>query len=296
MFHGSMAALITPFMDDQQVDYAALAELIAWHIKEGTDGLVVLGTTGESPTITHSERNKLVQFVLAEVNERLPVIIGTGTNATAQSIEYTEQAMALGANAALVVTPYYNKPTQEGLYQHFAAVAKSSPLPIILYNVPGRTGCDLHNDTVARLADMPNIIGLKDATADLSRADDFVARGLEMDLYSGDDATAMQLMLKGGKGVISVVANVAPAKMAQLAKAALAGDSATAESINTELTALYQASVCESNPIPTKWMLKQLGMIQPNLRLPLTPLSEAHHTAALAAMQHAGVLSAEKSE
>ncbi len=295
MFHGSMVALITPMFEDGQVDYEALASLVKWHIDEHTDALVVLGTTGESPTINESEREKIIQFVLSEANERVPVIVGTGANSTEKSIQYTEQAMALGANAALVVTPYYNKPTQQGLFEHFSAIAKAAPLPLILYNVPGRTGCDLSNDTAERLSALPNIIGLKDATGDPSRAKDFLRRQLEMDLYSGDDATAMSLMAAGGKGVISVVANIVPKLMHEMAAAAVAGDVETADEIDSRLQDLYAASVVESNPIPSKWALTAMGKIQSGIRLPLTPLAESHQSTVKSALKAAGVIQ-EKSE
>ena len=296
MFHGSMVALITPMLDDKQIDYEALARLIAWHLEEKTDALVILGTTGESPTINQTEREKIIQFVLAEVNERVPVIIGTGTNNTEQSIHYTEQAMAFGANAALVVTPYYNKPTQQGLFEHYVAIAKATPLPIILYNVPGRTGCDLTNETVERLAITPNIVGLKDATGQINRAEDFFKRQLPLDLYSGDDATALQLMELGGKGVISVVANIVPRLMHNMATAALTKNKSKAEELNRQLHDLYSASTVEANPIPTKWALSQMSKIRPSLRLPLTPLSGKCQGTMRAAMQKAGISLVEISE
>jgi 4-hydroxy-tetrahydrodipicolinate synthase len=289
MFHGSLVALVTPMQPDGAVDYASLAELVEWHIASQTNGLVILGTTGESPTIEAVERRQIVQRVTNQVRGRIPVIVGTGTNSTKHTIELTRQAMEMGADAALLVTPYYNKPTQEGLYQHFAAVAESVPLPHILYNVPGRTGCDLLPETIHRLTHYANIIGVKEASGEVSRVPQLA--GTELDLLTGVDANNMEFILAGGKGSISVVANVAPELMHALCAAALKGDRQQAEKYEQRLQGLYKTLFLESNPIPVKWALHEMGMIKSGIRLPLTPLNEQHYEAvreALRQAQHPG--------
>jgi 4-hydroxy-tetrahydrodipicolinate synthase len=288
MFHGSLVALVTPMQPDGAVDYASLAELVEWHIASQTDGLVILGTTGESPTIENSERRQIVQRVINQVHARIPVIVGTGSNSTRHTIQLTQQAMEMGADATLIVTPYYNKPTQEGLYQHFSAVAQKVPVPQILYNVPSRTGCDLLPDTILRLNRYANIIGVKEASCDVSRVEKLLSA--ELDLLSGDDATAAAFMLAGGKGVISVVANVAPAAVHALCEAARQGHRHQVEKQDQQLKALYQALFCEANPIPVKWALHEMGRIKSGIRLPLTPLNESCHTAVRNALIESGCL------
>lgn len=284
MFQGSMVALVTPMHSSGSIDYLALEKLIAWHIEQGTDGLVILGTTGESVTIDFAERREIIQCALSCVKGRVPVIVGTGSNATQHAIEFTKQAMQLGADATLLVTPYYNKPTQEGLFQHYRAIAKAVAIPQILYNVPGRTACDLLPQTVARLSAFSNIIGIKEATGNVDRLKALKALNIPMDFYSGDDFTALPFMLAGGHGVISVVANVVPALTAQLCKAALTQDLDTAKRIDAQLQPLARALFIESNPIPTKWLLEKMGFIQSGIRLPLTTLSAVHHAPVSAAL------------
>lgn len=291
MLTGSLVALVTPMREDGAVDFPALARLVDWHVAQGTDGIVSVGTTGESATLDMSEHIEVIQRTLEYARGRVPVIAGTGANSTREAIELTAAARGLGAQACLLVTPYYNKPTQEGLYQHFKAVAEAVAIPQIVYNVPGRTGCDLKNDTVERLAGVPNIAGVKDATGDLERARDLMRRvGGRLALYSGDDATGMEFMLLGGQGVISVTNNVAPAAMSALCRAALAGDRATAERLNTSLAALHQELFCESNPIPVKWALAEMGRIGRGIRLPLTPLAAACHARVREAMRQAAAI------
>jgi len=274
MFHGSIVALITPMNSDGSIDYTSLGKLIDWHIDNKTDGLVVLGTTGESATIEHHERHDIITFAIARVNHKIPVIVGTGSNSTAHTIALTREAMELGADAALIVTPYYNKPTQEGLFQHFSAIAKAVPIPQILYNVPSRTACDLLPETIARLSIFSNIIAVKEATGDLNRLKQLLNLNLSVDYFTGADPNNMEFMLLGGKGVISVVANVAPKEIHDLCVASRNGDRSTAEKINSRLEKLYSALFIETNPIPTKWALEKMGLIPSGIRLPLTPLSE----------------------
>ncbi|MEW6612787.1 MAG: 4-hydroxy-tetrahydrodipicolinate synthase [Pseudomonadota bacterium] len=291
MFQGSMVALVTPMQDDGTLDEVRLRELVEWHLSEGTDAIVAVGTTGESATLNETEHLRAIQIVVEQVRERAPVIAGTGANATSEAIALTTAAAELGADAALLVTPYYNKPTQEGLFQHYRAIAQACPLPQILYNVPGRTGCDLQPATIERLAAIPNIIGVKEATGNITRAEEILARcGGRMDVYAGDDASALALMLLGAKGVISVTANVAPGDMARMCRAAREGDLATARTLNDKLLPLHVDLFLESNPIPVKWALAEMGRIGPMLRLPLTPLSESLRPQLLASMRQAGCL------
>ena len=289
MFHGSLVALITPMHSDGSIDFASLEKLIDWHIENKTDGLVILGTTGESATIESNERREMIAVSVARARHKMPVIIGTGTNATHHTIELTREAMSLGADAVLLVTPYYNKPTQEGLFQHYRAIANAVPIPQILYNVPSRTCCDLLPETISRLSQCANIIGVKEATGDLNRLKKLLSLDLKMDFYSGDDATAMEFMLMGGKGVISVAANVAPKLFHELCAAALKGDRNTAEKINQSLAELIKTLFIETNPIPTKWALQKMGLIQSGIRLPLTPLSSMHHEKVQVAMREMGL-------
>lgn len=291
MFHGSMVALVTPMHADERLATDALARLVDFHIEQGTDAIVAVGTTGESATLDMDEHCRVIREVVEFARDRVPVIAGTGSNSTREAIALTRCAMEAGADACLLVTPYYNKPTQEGLYQHHKAVAEAVPIPQILYNVPGRTACDLLPETVERLAGVPNIVGIKDATGNLERARELLRRcGERMDVYSGDDATALELMLLGGKGVISVTANVAPRAMHELCKAALAGRRDEAAAINARLAALHEVLFVEANPIPVKWALAEMGLIPPGLRLPLTPLAPRYHDSVRQALRQAGVL------
>ena len=290
MLQGSLVAIVTPMQEDGALDIDALRSLIDFHIEAGTDGIVIVGTTGESPTVNFDEHCLLIETAVRHTAGRVPVIAGTGANATSEAIELTAKARALGADACLLVTPYYNKPTQEGLYRHYKAVAEAVDIPQILYNVPGRTACDISNETVLRLSQIPNIVGIKDATGNMERGSDLIARAPEdFAVYSGDDASCMSLMLMGGRGVISVTANVAPKLMHEMCIAAIAGDAIKARSINQKLLALHQKLFVEANPIPVKWVLQQMGMIQSGIRLPLVPLSSTHHEALRLAMHDAGI-------
>lgn len=276
---GSIVALVTPMLPDGAVDDAALERLVEFHLDNGTQGIVAVGTTGESATLTVPEHAAVIRRVVEVVAGRVPVIGGTGANATAEAIELTRAAKQAGVDACLLVTPYYNRPTQEGLYRHFRAVAEAVAIPQILYNVPGRTACDMGNDTVRRLAEVPHIVGLKDATGELDRAGDLIASvgAAGMRLYSGDDATCCEAMLLGYDGVITVTGNVVPRQMRALCDAALAGDDAQARRIDALLQPLHRDLFLEPNPIPVKWLLADMGLIGPAIRLPLTPLSEAFH-------------------
>lgn len=290
MLHGSLVAIVTPMQEDGALDINALQSLIDFHIAEGTDGIVIVGTTGESPTVNFEEHCSLIKTAVDYTAGRVPVIAGTGANATAEAIELTRHAKDLGADACLLVTPYYNKPPQEGLYQHYRAVAEAVDIPQILYNVPGRTACDISNETVLRLSQIPNIVGIKDATGNMERGSDLIARAPKtFSVYSGDDASAMSLMLMGGRGVISVTANVAPRLMHALCEASIAGDAQTARAINEKLLGLHQKLFVEANPIPVKWVLQQMGMIKSGIRLPLVPLSAAYHDTLRLAMKNAGI-------
>ena len=274
MVSGSIVALVTPMHASGNVDWAALERLIELHAANGTAAIVSVGTTGESATLSVEEHGEVIRHSLAAVAGRMPVIAGTGGNATAEAIELTALARDLGASACLLVTPYYNKPTQEGLYQHFRTIAEAVDIPQILYNVPGRTGCDMLNDTVLRLCEVPNIVGIKDATGNLDRGRELLSRCPgDFAVYSGDDATAAELMLAGGRGNISVTANVDPARIAALCGAALAGDAARTRALDAELAEINRVLFIESNPIPVKWALLEMGLIGPGIRLPLTPLS-----------------------
>jgi len=290
VFSGSMVAVVTPMTEAGEIDLQAWEGLLQWHAQQGTDAVVVVGTTGESPTVTLAEAGELVRRAVVVLGDRVPVIAGTGTNSTASSIERTRALAAAGAQAALVVTPYYNKPTQEGLYQHFRAVADASPIPLILYNVPSRTGVDLLPDTVVRLAAHPRILGIKESTGSLARVEELVARcGKDLEIYSGEDPIAVQSIAAGARGLISVTANVAPALMHDLCEHALAGRLEEAEAIDDRLQGLHRALFTESNPIPVKWAVAELGHIPGGLRLPLTPLSPQHHAVVREAMRAAGI-------
>jgi 4-hydroxy-tetrahydrodipicolinate synthase len=290
MITGSLVAIVTPMHEDGRLDMARFRELIDWHVAEGTDGIVVVATTGESPTVDFDEHKELIRVAVDHAKGRIPVVAGTGGNSTAEAVELTGSAKKAGATACLSVVPYYNKPTQEGLYRHFRRVAETVDLPMIVYNVPGRTVADLANDTVMRLAQVPGIIGIKDATANIERGTDLIKRApRNFALYSGDDATALALILLGGHGTISVTANVAPRLMHEMCAAALVGDVKKAREINLRLLALHQKLFVEANPIPVKWALAQMGRIEPGLRLPLTPLAERCHDEVREALAEAGI-------
>jgi 4-hydroxy-tetrahydrodipicolinate synthase len=291
MITGSLVAIVTPMLEDGRLDIPRFKSLIDWHIAEGTDGIVVVGTTGESPTVGFDEHKELIHVAVAHAAGRIPIVAGTGANSTAEAIELNESAKRAGAAACLSVVPYYNKPTQEGLYRHFKAIAEAVDIPNILYNVPGRTVADMANDTTLRLAQIPNIVGVKDATASIERGTDLVKRApKDFAIYSGDDATGLALMLMGGHGVISVTANVAPRLMHEMCAAALAGDVARAREANFKLLGLHKQLFVEANPIPVKWAVAQLGLIEGGIRLPLTPLSAQYQDIVREAMREAGVL------
>ncbi len=288
---GSLVAIVTPMFEDGSLDIPSLNALIEFHIDQGTDGIVIVGTTGESPTVDFDEHCLLIKTAVNQVNGRVPVIAGTGANSTKEAIELTQKAKELGVDACLLVAPYYNKPTQEGLYQHFKAIADAVDIPQILYNVPGRTACDITNDTTLRLAAHTNIIGIKDATGGIERGTDLLLRApKDFAVLSGDDATAMSLMLLGGKGVISVTANVAPKLMHEMCVAAVAGDVKTACEINAKLFQLHQKLFVEANPIPVKWVLEQMGLIKSGIRLPMVHLSAQYHEVLRSACKPAQLL------
>ncbi|MFN4065400.1 4-hydroxy-tetrahydrodipicolinate synthase [Parazoarcus communis] len=290
MITGSIVAIVTPMHEDGSLDFERLRSLVDWHVAEGTDGIVVVGTTGESPTVNVDEHCELIRVCVEHAAGRIPVIAGTGANSTAEAVALARFAQKAGATAHLSVVPYYNRPTQEGLYQHFRTIAEAVELPLILYNVPGRTVADLSNDTTLRLAQIPNIIGVKDATGSIDRACDLIERApKDFALYSGDDMTVAAFLLLGGHGTISVTANVAPRAMHDMCAAALSGDARTAREINARLVGLHRQLFCEANPIPVKWAVAQMGLIGGALRLPLTPLAEACHERVRLAMRQAGI-------
>ncbi len=290
MLQGSMVAIVTPMFEDGSLDLDSLRDLIDFHINAGTDGIVIVGTTGESPTVDVAEHCLLIKTTVEHVAGRVAVVAGTGANSTTEAIELTAKAKTLGVDACLLVTPYYNKPTQEGLYQHFAAVAAAVDIPQILYNVPGRTSCDMSNDTVLRLASIKNIVGIKDATGSIERGTDLLLRcPKDFAIYSGDDATGMALMLLGGHGVISVTANVAPKLMHEMCVAAMAGSVKKACEINAKLFGLHQKLFVEANPIPVKWVLQQMGLIQAGIRLPMVNCSAQYHDVLRAEMKKAEI-------
>lgn len=291
MLKGSLVAIVTPMHADGTLDLASLRALIDYHVEQGTDGIVIVGTTGESPTVDFEEHCLLIRTAVEQAAGRIPVIAGTGANSTREAIELTRQAKSAGVDACLLVAPYYNKPVQEGLYQHFKAIAEAVNIPQILYNVPGRTGCDLVNDTVLRLAQLPNIVGIKDATGNIERGSDLLRRApANFAVYSGDDASTLALMLLGGHGTISVTANVAPKLMHAMCAAALAGDVMTAREINFKLLPLHQKLFIEANPIPVKWVLAEMKLIESGIRLPLTPLASQYHDALRDAMRSANII------
>ncbi|MBU0688116.1 MAG: 4-hydroxy-tetrahydrodipicolinate synthase [Gammaproteobacteria bacterium] len=291
MITGSLVAIVTPMHEDGSLDLEAFRALIDFHIAEGTDAIVVVGTTGESPTVDLAEHELLIAEAVKHANKRVPIIAGTGANSTKEAIELATFSKKVGADASLTVVPYYNKPTQEGLYLHFKAIAEAVDMPHILYNVPGRTGADMSNDTVLRLAQIPNIIGIKDATGNIERGSELLQRApKDFAIYSGDDASTLSLMLLGGHGTISVTANVAPKLMHEMCAAALKGDVATAREINFRLLGLHRKLFIEANPIPVKWAVARMGKMKNVLRLPLTPLTPAAQPAVEEAMRQAGVI------
>lgn len=284
-----MVAIATPMFEGGEVDYESLAQFVEFHIENGTDALVPAGTTGESATLDHAEHCEVIKFVVQQVKGRIPVIAGTGANSTHEAIELTKQAKIDGADACLLVTPYYNKPTQEGLILHHQAIAKAVAIPQILYNVPGRTACDMLPETAIRLSEVEHIIGIKEATGEIDRCKKILAESKPgFLLISGDDDTAMEFLLAGGRGVITVVGNVAPKLFHQLCMAAIDGDRKSAEEINAKLSSLNKDLFIESNPIPVKWCLQEMGLFPPTLRLPMTPLSSEHHETLRQALRAAG--------
>ncbi len=287
---GSIVALVTPMNADGSVDLDCMRRLMDWHIAEGTDAFVIVGTTGESPTVNVDEHAELIRVAVEHSGKRVPIIAGAGGNATAEAIVLTRYAQMAGADASLQVVPYYNKPTQEGMYQHFRRIAEAVELPMILYNVPGRTVADMSNQTICRLADVPNIIGVKDATGNIARGIDLLRQVPEgFSVYSGDDSTALALMLCGAKGNISVVANVAPKNMHLMCTAAIKGDVETARKLNNLLLPLSQQLFVEPNPVPVKWAMTEMGMIPPGIRLPLVPLGEQWRDGVRQALKESGV-------
>lgn len=288
---GSLVAIVTPMQEDGALDLDAFRTLLDWHVREGTQGVIVVGTTGESPTVDFDEHCLMIRTAVEHVAGRIPVVAGTGGNSTREAIALARFAQKAGADMSLSVVPYYNKPTQEGLYRHFRAIAEAVDMPHILYNVPGRTVADLQNETVLKLAEVPNIAGIKDATANMERAADLLrCRPADFVVYSGDDATALALILLGGDGVISVTANVAPRLMSEMCRSALRGDVNGAREANNRLMGLHRQLFCESNPIPVKWALRESGRIKGGIRLPLTPLASGLQEQVRAAMRQAGAV------
>ena len=288
---GSIVALVTPMHEDGRIDYAGLRQLINWHIAEGTDCIGVVGTTGESPTVSVEEHGEIIRVAVEHAAGRVPIMAGTGGNATSEAIELTRHAKQVGADCSLQVVPYYNKPSQEGMYRHFKAVAEAVDLPMVLYNVPGRTVADLQHDTVLRLAQIPGIVGIKEATGNIERAAWLIKQAPKgFSIYSGDDGTAVALMLLGGHGNVSVTANVAPRLMHELCMAAIEGDVKRATAIHLRLLALHRQLFCEPSPAPAKWALSRLGRGQPHVRLPLLPLSDAGQALVEQALRDGGLL------
>ncbi|MGK5078312.1 4-hydroxy-tetrahydrodipicolinate synthase [Janthinobacterium sp. HLX7-2] len=291
MIKGSIVAIVTPMHADGSLDFSGLRKLIDWHIAEGTDGIVIVGTTGESATVSVEEHCELIQLTVEHAKGRIPIIAGAGGNSTAEAIKLTRYAKDAGADAVLQVVPYYNRPTQEGMYRHFKAIAEAVDIPVILYNVPGRTVADMSNETIVRLSAIPNIIGVKDATGNIGRGIDLLRLvPADFAVYSGDDPTAMALMFCGGHGNISVTANVAPRAMHELCVAAMAGELATAIAINNKVFPLHQKLFVEPNPVPVKWALAEMGLMPAGIRLPLVPLADNCHATVRDALRDAGLL------
>lgn len=291
MITGSIVALVTPMhAASLEVDWSSLEALVEWHVEQGTNGIVAVGTTGESATLDVTEHQRVIKVVVDQVAGRIPVIAGTGANSTAEAIILTQAAKEAGADACLLVTPYYNRPTQEGLYLHYKAISEAVGIDQILYNVPGRTACDMLPETIIRLSKLANIVGVKEATGDLTRVATLkTGCGDAFAIYSGDDATGRELMAMGGHGDISVTANVAPKLMSEMCAAAIAGDSASAAAIDMSLAALHSALFLEANPIPVKWAVSEMGLMENALRLPMTPLSEEYQDTVVAALSAAGI-------
>jgi 4-hydroxy-tetrahydrodipicolinate synthase len=291
MIQGSIVAIVTPMHPDGSLDLPGLRKLIDWHITEGTDGIVIVGTTGESPTVSVDEHCELIKVAVEHTAKRIPIIAGTGGNSTTEAIELTHYAKSVGADASLLVVPYYNRPTQEGMYRHFRKIAESVDLPAILYNVPGRTVADMSNETILRLAQIPGIVGVKDATGNIGRATDLIRLASKsFAVYSGDDPTAMALMFCGGKGNISVTANVAPRSMHELCVAAMSGKVAEAVALNNKMLPLHNKLFVEPNPVPVKWAMAEMGLMPAGIRLPLAPLAAEYHETVRAALRESGVL------
>ncbi|MGM0449945.1 MAG: 4-hydroxy-tetrahydrodipicolinate synthase [Pseudomonadota bacterium] len=291
MITGSLVALVTPMDAEGRIDWECLDKLVDYHVEAGTNAIVAVGTTGESSTLKPDEHINVIRRVVSHANGRIPIIAGTGGNSTHEAVDLTREAAEIGVDACLLVVPYYNKPTQEGLYQHFRTVAEAVDVNQILYNVPGRTSCDMLNETTNRLADIPNIVGIKDATGNVSRGEELVRMvGDRIAVYSGDDGTSLELMLRGGSGNVSVTANVAPRLMAQTCAAAVSGDEAEARRLDGILTPLNRKLFLEANPIPVKWAMHQMGLIGPGIRLPMTPLSEEYRDDVLEALRASGCL------
>lgn len=291
MIQGSIVAIVTPMHADGSLDLPGLCKLIDWHIAEGTNGIVIVGTTGESPTVSVEEHCELIKVAVEHTAKRIPIIAGTGGNSTTEAIELTNYAKSVGADASLLVVPYYNRPTQEGMYQHFRKIAEAVDLPAILYNVPGRTVADMSNETMLRLAQVPGIVGVKDATGNIARGSDLIRLAPKsFAVYSGDDPTAMALMFCGAKGNISVTANVAPRGMHELCAAAMQGKVAEAVAINNKLLPLHNKLFIEPNPVPLKWAMTEMGLIPAGIRLPLVPLGADCHDTVRAALRESGVL------
>jgi len=291
MLVGSLVAIVTPMFEEGRIDYDSLGHLIDWHIDSGTRGIVVVGTTGESPTVNVDEHADLIEYAVKHASSRVPVIAGTGANSTAEAIDLSQHAQKVGADMSLSVVPYYNKPSQEGLYQHFRKIAETVDMPHILYNVPSRTVADLQNETVFRLAEVDNIVGIKDATGDMARGADLISNTpKEFTVYSGDDATSMALMMLGSQGVISVTANVVPKETQMACEAVFSGHFDEARLLNHKLSLLNTNLFLEANPVPVKWALGQMGKIRKGIRLPLADLDERYHQSVLDALAHAGVV------
>ncbi len=291
MIKGSIAAIVTPMFEDGSIDWNGFRQLVRWHVQEGTHAIVAVGTTGESPTVDVHEHEQLIRIAVDAAQGQIPIIAGTGANSTAEAVELTAYARKVGAAASLQVVPYYNKPTQEGMYQHFRRVAEAVDLPLILYNVPGRTVADLSNETALRLAQVPGVVGIKDATGDLHRAAWLIRQAPEhFAVYSGDDPTAVHLMLMGGQGNISVTANIAPKAVAQLCELAMAGKTQQAHALNMKLLPLHRDLFCQANPIPVKWALAEMGKTQPGIRLPLMQLDSSCQALVRRALLDCGLL------
>ena len=288
---GSIVALVTPMFDDGNVDYEQLRQLIDWHIAEGTDCIVVVGTTGESPTVSVDEHCQIIRVAVAHAAGRVPIMAGAGANSTREAIELTRFSKEVGADCTLQVVPYYNKPSQEGIYQHFKAIAEAVDLPVVLYNVPGRTVADMQPETALRLAQVPGVIGIKEASGNIERAAQLIKHAPEgFKIYSGDDGTAVALMLLGGHGNISVTANVAPRLMHELCMAAIEGDVQRARALHFRLLSLHKQLFCEPSPAPTKWAMSRIGLCRPAVRLPITPLTPAGQVLVDGALRDAGLL------